>query len=411
MTKQEIIDKIKTVQSEEELAQLLVDLSLQNIQELSERGHKISALALSLAIAFAPLFIDMNKAEDMANKKLEQLASQSEKQRAEEAINKYSKIYKIDKRVLEKVLHRETSYLSHSDVTYRASIVGDKRDKKMGPSYGAAQVKVPTARWIYKKFPEKDINPQDIKASLLQHNIDFNIRTAAKILGFYYNQVFSDVKNLSDRIALTAYAYNAGLNKAVTAYRQNKVLNKYASTVSQYATKDKNMNESKSLFKEYLYASEYVNYNDIYSKAEVPIKTQLQQLLANLPDEQQLSTFEGDIRTLKVSMNAMKFESPSMKNSVKQIEQNVLTVRDSLRKVVSTIEQLLRDLSLQNPSSGTISDLEGGTRESGADYNAKLRREGKEWAGLSAKYDPAELVKKFGYKTVNKGVKVVGGKK
>jgi len=109
-----------------------------------------------------------------------------------------------------------------------------------------------------------------------------------------------------------------------------------------------NMVKKKSLFREFLNASSYTDPSTLGAQVEAPIKTQLQTLLSNLPDEEQLSSFEGDLRTLKTSSDAMNWESPSMKVEIDRIASDVLIIREKLRGVISGVEQLLRDVNIAN---------------------------------------------------------------
>lgn len=161
----------------------------------------------------------------------------------------------------------------------------------------------------------------------------------------------------------------------------------------------------RSLFKEYIHTGEFINYNNIYANSEIPLKSQLQQLLANLPDEEQLAAFEGDIKTLKTSIDAMKFESPSVKSAVSRISTDVMDVRVKLRNITSSIEQLVRNLGLSSTSEQDIEDLEGDTVESMAPYTAKMFKEGidvNNWSGASR----GKLASEFDKKALLSGARI-----
>jgi len=152
-----------------------------------------------------------------------------------------------------------------------------------------------------------------------------------------------------------------------------------------------------SLFKEFINASQYTDYDKFSEGPEVPIKSQLQSLLSNLPDEEQLEAFEGDVRTLKTSIRAIKFESPSVVANVDKIASDVLVVRDKLRSIITGIEQLLRNLSIKNPKHKgednpipeiEQSSIEGiGIRETVNIYKNALRNINKEELKYGVKHE------------------------
>jgi len=158
--------------------------------------------------------------------------------------------------------------------------------------------------------------------------------------------------------------------------------------------------KNRSLFKEFMEFGELDSYNSVATELEIPIKEQLQRLLANLPDEDQLAAFEGDLITLKRSVQAMKFESPSITSNVNQLASDTFIIRDKLHSVISRISQLLRDMSLKKADPQNLKNLEGGSMES------HIMREEKEWSGLSGKYSVKSLIKKFGKDKIKAGLKV-----
>ena len=153
------------------------------------------------------------------------------------------------------------------------------------------------------------------------------------------------------------------------------------------------MKETKSLFREFLNASGYNDYNNEQAQVETPIKTQLQTLLSNLPDEEQLQSFEGDLRTLKTSSDAMGWESPSMNIEIKKIATDVLTVREKLRNIISTIEQLLRDVNISNYAEEGNNLEKDNLQEDVADYDPtdSVDFDWKDWDGKSKGHHISEF--------------------
>ena len=139
-------------------------------------------------------------------------------------ILKYSKKYGIHPTNLLRLITRETEF-SITNKNYRPNVVGDKGNT-LGPSYGACQIKVATAKEIYTMFPESDVKPNSITAGKLQNDTEFNIRTAAKILAAHYKK-FGDIKHPRDRMAMAATAYNAGYTGAKT-----HGVNRYGRTIA-----------------------------------------------------------------------------------------------------------------------------------------------------------------------------------
>lgn len=386
MTKQEVIDQLKSVQSEEELTNLIVSLSQDELTEGT--AATVAKWLLPLVLMHAPSSMNADAAIKAANAKLSHTHIKSERQIVASAIKKYSQKYTVNPRVIEKMLDRESSFHLGDDV-YDANVVGDLNNT-LGPSYGPGQIKVPTAKEIYTKFPETGINASLIDANRLKNDITFNVKTMCKLMQYYYKQ-FGKVKNSNKRWALAATAYNRGITKT----KKTQTSNIYGKSVA--------MKETKSLFKEFMNAGEYVNYTDMYSKSEVPLKSQLQSLLANLPDEEQLAAFEGELRTLKVTMNAIKFESPSMQANVKHVADDVIVIREKLRSVISSIQQMMRDMGLKSPYEHEGDDNTAPEIEQGSIEGIGIREEyvGK-WNGLSKGKNPSD----FDKDALKKGVKV-----
>ena len=147
------------------------------------------------------------------------------------------------------------------------------------------------------------------------------------------------------------------------------------------------MKKQQSLFREFLNASSYTDPSTMGAQTEAPIKTQLQTLLSNLPDEEQLAAFEGDLHTLKTSAEVMHWESPSMNVEINKIAKDVLTIREKLRTVISSVEQLLRDVNIANYEEEG-DNLEKGTiqeEKDPLDYNPKDSLDFKwdDWEGKS----------------------------
>ena len=142
-------------------------------------------------------------------KKLPTVKSTMEVKKIHEYIKKYSKKYHIHEKNLMNLLQKETGF-SLSNKNYNPYVVGDVGNE-LGSSYGAGQIKVPVAKEIYTKFPENDVSPGDITDKKLKNDVEFNIRTAAKLLASYYHKDFKHIKGGRDRMAYAASAYNQGL--------------------------------------------------------------------------------------------------------------------------------------------------------------------------------------------------------
>lgn len=120
----------------------------------------------------------------------------------------YAKKYGIPEKNIMNLLHKESSFSAMAK-NYDPYIVADKNNV-LGPSYGACQVKVATAKEIYTQEPESDVSVGSITADKLTNDVKFNIRTAAKILAHYYHDSFKKIKNPRTRMQYAATAYNAG---------------------------------------------------------------------------------------------------------------------------------------------------------------------------------------------------------
>lgn len=124
-------------------------------------------------------------------------------------IKKYSKQYNIHEKNLMNLLKKETEF-SLSNKKYNPYVVGDIGNE-LGSSYGAGQIKVPVAKEIYTKYPESDVSLNDITSEKLKNDVEFNIRTAAKILSSYYYKDFKHIKGGRNKMAHAASAYNQGV--------------------------------------------------------------------------------------------------------------------------------------------------------------------------------------------------------
>lgn len=133
-------------------------------------------------------------------------------------VNKYSKVYGVDRTYLMRLLDEETDFTAGSR-NFNPFQVGDKNNT-LGPSYGIAQIKLPTAKEIYSKKPESDVDTSSITPARLQYDVQFNIRTSAKLLAYYYRQ-FKDTVDAKERMALAATAYNAGLPSTLESGEAN----------------------------------------------------------------------------------------------------------------------------------------------------------------------------------------------
>lgn len=332
-------EKFKIVKSTEDLANIIVDLlqSDEKIEENVKLSNLYKYIIPLLLGYFSKNFVDdsIDRAKEILKGKTGQIqVYQSEGVQVDMYVKEYTKKYNVNEKVIRGMLKKETQF-NVGDEKYNANQIGDL-DNTLGASYGPGQIKISTAKEIYIKYPETDINPSDITADKLKDDIEFNIRTMCKLMGVYYDK-FSKTKKDSLRWALAATAYNRGLSKAMKSKKPNKY--------GMYASKS---TDKQSLFREFASYGGFTSYDDVYSQVNIPIKQQLQNLLANLPEEEHLVQLEGDILTLKRSLNVMDFESPSMKKNADVISEDVLIIREKLRSVLSKVSQLLRDMELKS---------------------------------------------------------------
>lgn len=139
----------------------------------------------------------------------------------------------------------------------------------------------------------------------------------------------------------------------------------------------------KSLFMEYINMTDMVYRTNTAvsdSVPQTPIKTQIQNLLSRLPDKEMLDELEGQVRTLRTSMNVINFESPSMDASVQSLINDVLDIKVKLTSINSRVEDMLRDMEIADPShegeDNPVPELEKGSIENKTMTEVK-------WQGLS----------------------------
>ena len=185
-------------------------------------SNTLKILLPALLAVYGPV-VGNSIAKDVHKKIQSHITKPSSKQIAH-WISKYSKMYGINEKYILRLARRETGFSSNSK-SYNPYQVGDKNNT-LGPSYGVCQIKVPTAKEIYELEPEHSINPNSITAKKLTHDVEFNIKTCAKILSTYYKK-FKNVKGHTSRIATAATAYNAGITGAKTYG-----INKYGKTIA-----------------------------------------------------------------------------------------------------------------------------------------------------------------------------------
>lgn len=190
----------------EELSKRILDLNIDydNITEGKISKKFIFFLVPFLLGYYSKDFI--NKTLELLNKNNDIQNVESEASIVNRSVEKYSKKYNINSEFVKKILYNESSFKIDSK-KYDANIVGDS-----GKSFGPGQVQMETAEWIWKKYPESDVKKVD-KDRLL-NDIDFNIRTLCKTLGYYYNEQFDYIKDTKKRFMKTAMAYNMGLSKS-----------------------------------------------------------------------------------------------------------------------------------------------------------------------------------------------------
>lgn len=357
-SKELIKSEFKKIKDSKHLADFIIGLVNSNGEldqlEEAEKLSKVLKILMPLMIGYFS-YPMIDSAIDIVRDKLgsEPIAivdAPSEKDEVTMWLKEYCNKYKVPEKVIRKMLNKESMFHT-SEKYYDANLVGD-HGNTLGPSYGAGQIKISTAKEVYAKKPESDIDPNEITADKLRNDTEFNIRTMCKLVRHFYDTLslkspkFKKIKDDNKKWGWAAVAYNSGINKAGSRVDKNKNQTGYGKYVS--------MKENQSLFKEYINTGQFMTYDNIYNTADIPIKEQLQQLLANLPDEEQLSQFEGNLKTLETTVGAMNFESPSIKINISKMRDDVFTVREKLRNVISTCSQLLRDLNIKKKPSVDI---------------------------------------------------------
>jgi hypothetical protein len=223
-----------------ELAQYLKDFKSKNpnattdeisdtiISYFQSKGQLMESTAKELAKLILPALvlvygitnadsISKNVVNKVEKSHISQVASKSVKNAPSQEqmmkwVEKYSKKYHINSKNLVRLMGKESGFLIKKK-SYNPFVVADQGNE-LGPSYGAAQIKVVTAKELYELEPESDVNPSHITSKKLQYDVEFNIRTSAKLLARYYYNKFQDVKNPRQRMAFAATAYNAGYTGA-----------------------------------------------------------------------------------------------------------------------------------------------------------------------------------------------------
>lgn len=329
---------LKPVKTTDDLAKVIVDL-LQTDKSLDEniKFSKLYKYIIPFLLGlYSKDFVDtaIDRAKEIMNGKdvgTEVTVEPSENQQVNMFIKEYCKKYGVKESVIRNMLKKESMFDIKNN-SYDANVIGDL-DNTLGPSYGPGQIKVSTAKEIYIRHPEKDIDPNGIDRDKLKNDIEFNIRTMCKLVKHYYNK-FHKTKNDSLRWALAATAYNRGINKTIKA----KVPNEYGKYVANITK------ENKSLFVEYLNIMNTLNPHEFES---MPIEDMFDQILSNLPDEVQLNSIDGDVLTLKRIAQNMNFESPSVNKIIGDIIEDAIVIRTKLRNITSHMSQVVDDLSLK----------------------------------------------------------------
>ena len=113
-------------------------------------------------------------------------------------IKVYSEEYKIPSKMLESVFFQESRFLV-GDTTYRSWLVGDG-----GRSFGIGQVQIRTAQNLWKD------SAIVITGKKLRLDVQFNIKTSAKLLRLLYDNFEADYKKDKDVWLATLTCYNTG---------------------------------------------------------------------------------------------------------------------------------------------------------------------------------------------------------
>lgn len=209
-------DVLKHAKTPEELAQKLRQFYNDELQE--DLKSKSIKFIIPLLIGFygrdfvksAMDIVNFNSGEKISVKH-DKTGKGDINRRVINAVEKYSKMYNVDKELMYSMLKLESSFTP--DVkNYDPYRIGDEKNV-LGPSLGAGQIKVKVALDFWKKHPDPGFKPTINKTTLLK-DVDLNIRTMAKILSGLKHIILSrrgaSKLNTKQLHSIIATAYNSG---------------------------------------------------------------------------------------------------------------------------------------------------------------------------------------------------------